>query len=308
MPILRITITGNAARLHRERRPLMPVLNRALRADQGPVTIMVHGFKYHPGHPVHCPHGPIPARPTKRAYRSVVNWPARLGMHGQPGGGLGLSLGWSARGSIWAARASAQAAGHTLAALISDIRGVDPDRKINLIAHSLGARVALTAIRAGAPGAVNRAILLAAAEYAEAARSALDSKGGAGTTILNVTSRENDLFDFLLERLIAPPRPGDRMLGHGGFCHPRLVTLQLDDSRSLLALRQAGFHIAPPERLICHWSPYLREGVFLLYRAVLDGSMPLETLRALLPTDCAPRWSRLRPRLPIPQPPLLPAE
>ena len=168
MPILRITITGNAARLHRERRPLMPVLNRALRADQGPVTIMVHGFKYHPGHPVHCPHGPIPARPTKRAYRSVVNWPARLGMHGQPGGGLGLSLGWSARGSIWAACASAQAAGHTLAALISDIRGVDPDRKINLIAHSLGARVALTAIRAGAPGAVNRAILLAAAEYAEA--------------------------------------------------------------------------------------------------------------------------------------------
>jgi hypothetical protein len=124
---------------------------------------------------------------------------------------------------------------------------------------------------------------------------------GAQTQVLNVTSRENDLYDFLIERLIAPPCAGDRMLGHGGLRLPTLTTLQLDDAQSLTVLRQVGYPVAAAQRRICHWSPYLRAGVFPLYRAVLSGALPLAPLRAALPETAAPRWSRLIPS-PIPLP------
>jgi hypothetical protein len=86
------------------------------------------------------------------------------------------------------------------------------------------------------------------------------------------------------------------MLGAGTVALPNLTTLQLDDAASLAALRRAGYRIAPPARLVCHWSPYLRPGVFPLYRAVLDGALGLGQLRALLPEQGAPRWSRLTGR------------
>jgi pimeloyl-ACP methyl ester carboxylesterase len=308
MPMLRISVTQTEMRLHKAHGTLRPALRHALQADPGPVTIMMHGFKYHPGHPLHCPHGSLMARRPNTENRRIVSWPARLGMHRQPGEGLGISLGWAARGSIWGAHARAEVAGHALADLIRYIHAIAPGRPVNLIAHSLGARVALSAITASNRGAICRAILLAGAEYGETARTALDSEGGASTEILNVTSRENDLFDFMMERLIPPQRRGDKMLGSGLLRHQRLVTLQLDDMRSLNALRRFGFPVAPPERLICHWSAYLRDGVFPLYRAILNGDMSLEALRACLPSDPTPRWSRLRPRLPRPQPKLLPAE
>ncbi|WP_417207139.1 alpha/beta hydrolase [Antarctobacter sp.] len=308
MPMLCVTVTDSDPRLHGDGLPLQPALAAALAADTGPVTIMVHGYKYLPGHPVHCPHGSLLSPEPRNTGRKIVSWPERLGLHGQHGQGLAISFGWKARGSIWAAHRQAKAAGQALATLVRDIRRYAPSRRINVIAHSLGARVALTAVRAGAPGAISCAVLLAAAEYGAAACGTLDSDAGRRTEVLNVTSRENDLYDFVLEWLVPPQQRGDRMLGHGGLRHPRMVTLQLDDAQSLAALRRAGFPIAAPERLICHWSPYLRDGVFPLYRAVLTGEMPLDRLRALLPAQCAPRWSRLRPRLPRPQIPMLPAE
>lgn len=304
MPMLRITVTENGTRLHGDDAPVLPALADALAADTGPVTIMVHGYKYQPGHPVHCPHASLMSPAPHAEDRRVVSWPARLGLQDR----VAISFGWQARGSIWAAHRRAALAGEALAALVREIRRLAPRRPVNVIAHSLGARVALAAVRAGAPGAITRAALLAAAEYGEVARRTLDSAKGGRTQVLNVTSRENDLFDFLLERLVPPAHQGDRMLGHGGVNLPHMVTLQLDDAQSLAALRGLGFPIAPPDRLICHWSPYLREGVFPLYRAILSGDLTLDRLRAVLPTACAPRWSRLRPRLPRPQPPMVPAE
>lgn len=308
MPMLRITVKNGEPRLHGDADQVRPALRRQLAATAGPVTVMVHGYKYLPGHPVHCPHVSLLAHAPRLGDRRIVSWPDQLGLTDGPGAGLGISLGWPARGSIWAAHRRAVEAGQGLAQLVAEIRALDPDRAVNVIAHSLGARVALAAVKAGAPDAIGRAVLLAAAEYGETARAALDAPGGARTEILNVTTRENDLYDFLLERLVPPESRGDRMLGHGRLRHPRLVTLQLDDPHSLSALRVAGFPVASPDRLICHWSPYLRDGVFPLYRAVLGGQLPLARLRALLPAEVTPRWSRLRPRLPRPQRTLLPAE
>lgn len=308
MPMLRITVTETEARLHGDSVPLQPTLAAALGKKTGPVTIMVHGYKYLPGHPVHCPHVSLMSPDPHNSDWKVVSWPERLGLNRSLADGLAISLGWKARGSIWAAHRRAETAGHALATLVRDIHQYAPARKINVIAHSLGARVALAAIRKGAPGAISRAVLLAAAEYSDVACCTLDSEAGRLTEVLNVTTRENDLYDFLLECLVPPQRRGDRMLGHGGLRHSQLVTLQLDDARSLVALRHAGFPIAAPERLICHWSPYLRDGVFPLYKAVLNGEMSLARLRDLLPDDCAPRWSRLLPRMPRPQPPLVTAK
>ncbi|WP_040604273.1 esterase/lipase family protein [Sagittula stellata] len=308
MPMLRITVTDGEPRLHGATTPLSPTLRRALAEDPGPVTVMVHGYKYLPGHPKHCPHRTIFARVPSVTDPRVVSWPRHLGLRGQHGEGLGISFGWMARGTIWDAHAEALVAGHALARLVAEIRRIAPARPVNLVAHSLGARVALTAIGYGNPGAVSRAVLLAAAEYAGVACSALSGASGQATQVLNVTSRENDLYDFLLERLVPPTIPQDRMLGHGTPRLPNLVTLQLDDPTSLKTLRAAGFPIAEPQRLVCHWSPYLRAGVFPLYAAFLSNDLPLGRLRALLPETGTPRWSRILPRRPMRAPLALPAE
>ncbi|MBV2358198.1 alpha/beta hydrolase [Thalassococcus sp. CAU 1522] len=187
-------------------------------------------------------------------------------------------------------------AGDALAAFLAAIRRHAPARPIRLVAHSLGARVALRAIAQSRPNTVETAILLAAAEYAGLAEAALDDSG---TRVLNVCSRENDVFDFLMELLIRAPRSGDRMIGHRPLGAAGCTTLQIDDPASLAAIARIGFPVAPPSRRVCHWSAYLRPGLFPLYRAVLDGTLSLSRLKAVLPSDAGPRWSLLRPNRPV---------
>ncbi|MBS0126566.1 hypothetical protein [Thetidibacter halocola] len=307
MPILRISTGETGPRLHGVSAPLLPALRHALSADPGPVTVMIHGFKYQPGHPRHCPHESLLSRRPAITSPRIVSWPRRLGLRGQPGEGLGLSFGWTARGSIWHAWRAADAAGAQLAVLLGQLARLAPGRPVHLVAHSLGVRVALAALARSAPGAATRAILMTGAEYRATADHALRSPGGAACTVLNVTSRENDLFDFLLERLVSPPVAGDRVLGHAPLDLPHVATLQLDDPQSLAALRGAGFAIGAPQQRVCHWSPYLRPGAFPLYRAFLSGRLEMARLRAILPGETAPRWSRLRPALPgLPLPRPLP--
>lgn len=294
MPLLRISCDDDGPRLHGTA-ALIPALRHGLAADPGPVTVMIHGYRYQPGHLLNCPHRTLlAARPELRLPR-VRAWPRHLGLRGQPGEGLGLAFGWLARGTIWQAHARAAHAGRGLADLVSMIHRLDPARPVNVVAHSLGARVALRALALDAP--LNRVILLAGAEFTDTAKAALSTTAGRRAQVLNVTSRENDLFDFVMERLVRAPRVGDRMLGHGCLSLPNVATLQLDHPETLHRLRRAGYPIASPERRVCHWSPYLRPGVFPLYRAMLSGTLPFATLRALLPEDTAPRWSRLLPRV-----------
>lgn len=303
MPMLSITADGSTPRLHEEHGSLSARLHHALRRDDGPITIMVHGYKYQPGHPIHCPHTslfastPAPHPRVDRLAR-IISWPQHLGLRGQPGEGLGLSFGWHARGTIWRAYRQAEQAGVALADLIARLRQLDPTRQINLITHSLGARVALSALERCAHSSVQTAILLAPAEFAEHAHRVLMSEQARTTQVLCVTSRENDLYDFMLEQCVSAPSKGGRVIGHEALRLPNLTTLQLDDPDSLTALRHLGYHVAAPTNRICHWSPYLRPGVFTLYRAVLSGTLALPHLRAQLPHHPTPRWSRLLPRAP----------
>jgi len=308
MPLVQVNAVSDRPALAAGDGDLHEALARALTgaAADKPVTVLIHGFKFSPFRPGKSPHDHILALKPSRDCRKAVSWPRHLGFSGgRSDEGLCIAFGWEASGHIWRAYDEAARAGLALARLSQALRALRPGAQIDVVAHSLGARVALSALPHMAPGALRRAILMTPAELASRAGDALDTPAGQDAEVLNVTSRENDLFDFLLESLIAPHRLGDRTLGHGHpDPHDRWTDLQIDHAETLSSLGSLGLQIAPPARRVCHWSPYLRPGMFPLYRAVLDGSLPLALLRDRLPDAPDPRWSRLltppRGALPIP--------
>ncbi len=302
MPLLRIDATDDGPVIHNSPRSAGARLRR-LAQGAGPVVIMVHGFKFSPGDRVHCPHIHILST-QESPCRKAVSWPRGLGFGGGADEGLAIAFGWQARGTVWQAWERAAQAGRQMADIIFEIRKAAPLRPIHCMAHSMGARVALNALGRVPLGAVNRVLLLAGAEFNSAARRAMDSPGGRGAEVINVTSRENDLFDFALERLMAPD--GDTSIGRVFPNLPNSLTLQLDDTETLAALRRMGFPIAAPTHRICHWSAYLRPGVFSFYQDLMrnEAELPLAYLKAHLPLQAQPRWSRLfaRPRFSLPLP------
>ncbi len=297
MPLLQLNAYGSDITLNAGQERLRPALEQALDGS-GPVIIMVHGFKFSPGHPVACPHQHILSLAPERHCRKAASWPRGLGFGTpDPSEGLAIAFGWQARGAIWTAYRQAELAGDALARLITLIHTIAPERPIHAIAHSLGARVVLSAFPILQPGLLRRAILLAGAEYESRASAAMASAGGQRTEVINITSRENDLFDVMLEALIAPARRGDRALGLHMPDRPNTVTLQLDHAETLNGLSRIGFPIAPPASTICHWSSYLRDGVFALYAAALRGDSRLDMaeLHRLVAQPPQPRWARMRP-------------
>ena len=271
----------------------LPDLRRALAdlPEGARITVMIHGFKFAPGKGVDCPHRHILSLEPLADQPRAISWPKHLRIGRE---NLGIAFGWQASRTLWHAWAEAERAGHALARLI-DIVGRD-GRRVDIIGHSLGARVALSAIRQAGAGTVGKAILIAPAEFRQAAEMAMVAPAGRTVRVLNVTSYENHLFDRLLEWLVAPHMPGMRSLGDGmRRSPPNWTDLRIGDAAVLEALEGFGHRIGPPVRRICHWSGYLRPGLFPLYRAILSDSLPLAQISAALP-DRAPR-SRLVDRL-----------
>ncbi len=285
MPLVRIDAQTTAA-------GGLASLGAALEAwpREARVTVMVHGYKYAPGSARRCPHrhilavDPDPAPTTK-----TISWPRHLGVGAD---NLGIAFGWTATGHIWRAWREAGRAGTALAHVLDRVAA--SGRRADIVAHSLGARVALEALRRARAGAVGRVVLIAPAEFRAAADAALATPAGSAAEVLNVVSRENDVFDAMIEWLVQPHRPRARTLGLGlGRAAGNWTDLQIDDRDTLDALDRLGHRVAPPAGRICHWSGYLRPGLFPLYRAVLSGALPLPVLRGTLPATGAPRWSRL---------------
>ncbi|GAB4264991.1 MAG: hypothetical protein Kow0013_12680 [Pararhodobacter sp.] len=264
-----------------------------------PVVILVHGRGYDPSVPARDPHRLIFAPRAWHGRSRHVSWPRRLGF-ALPGPrqplGLCLAFGWFSTGDVWSATGRADGAAPMLARLVQIIRRADPARRVDLIGHSLGARVILGALPLLAAGMVDRVLLLAGADFLHRAKRALDSPAGRSAEIFNITTRENDLYDFLFERAHAP-FGGERALGHGLPGAPNWLDLQLDHPATEAALRRLGLPLAAPRARICHWSVYLRPGVFRLYRRLIHDRARLTQplLRAALDAPAQPRWSRLRP-------------
>ncbi|TCP43220.1 alpha/beta hydrolase [Rhodovulum marinum] len=308
MPLVRVNATADRPGPLPGAPPLGVQLDTALAELPGgtPIAVLVHGFRFSPGQPAKTPHRHILALNPETGGRRAVSWPRALGFTGTgPGEGLCIAFGWESDGTIWQAYDNAARAGTALARLVEQIATRAPGRSVDILAHSLGARVALTAMGKMPAGALNHAVLMAPAEFTPRARAALDSAAGRRGRVLNVTSRENDPFDLLLEALLAPARGGGRSLGHGlEDAPPGWLDLHIDDPDTLQALAAMGHRIAPPERRVCHWSPYLRPGMLALYRALIRGALPFENLCAGLPPARPARWSRLLapPRRPLPLP------
>lgn len=289
MPLLRINTTDLGLSLHESAQPVTARLRNYARCA-GPAIVMVHGYKYAPGTKAHCPH-------RKILNETPDQWPARLGFGtGCSQEGLGIAFGWYARGRLKDVHARAVSLSASLAELVAALRAQAPDRPVHILAHSLGAEIALGALACLKGRAVDRMILLTGASYAGYAARMLRTDAGRKCDLLNVTSRENDLFDAAFERLTRPCDPKDRTLGQG-IDVPNALTLQLDCERTLEALSEIGLQIASSSRRICHWSAYTRPGVMSLYAAFLRDpkKLNLGVLSQILPQRLAPRWSRLLP-------------
>lgn len=303
MPVIRINAIGETARLHGSPAPVAAALER-IGPTEGPAVVMIHGYKYQPGHKQHCPHRHILALHPEALPWSAPSWPRQLGFGtGLQAEGLAIAFGWEARGTLWAAQRRAVAAGRALAGLIAAMRTQAPQRPVHVIAHSLGTELALEALHHLPAGSVGRIISLTGACYQSRTQAALATEAGRGVEFLNITSGENDPFDFLFERLIAPPHPGDRAIGHG-LEAPNAVTLRLDCAGTLDHLGGMGAAIGAPQRRVCHWSSYTRPGALPFYKELLrrPERLPLAALRHGVPPRPAPRWSRLLALPPMPRP------
>jgi pimeloyl-ACP methyl ester carboxylesterase len=188
--------------------------------------------------------------------------------------------------------------GQQLAHLLNQFGKIAPNRKIDIVAHSLGARVALQALSHLKRPNLGRMILMGAAEFRTAAKQAMIHSPKPGPEIYNFTSRENDLFDFLLEQMCSGQRHRDDCLGSGlPGADNTWIDIQIDHPRLPNLLKNRGIDLSPGRQALSHWGFYTRPGLFDLYSAILRDR-PNWSIRALrsrmeLPEQ-EPRWTNIR--------------
>jgi len=313
MKVLRIDAGAAGLVLHGSQAAPDEALAR-LAGGTGPLIVMVHGYKFDPRIGEHSPHRHIFSDMADHACWKALSWPRALAAAASardhsardplraPSGCDAVAFGWPARGTLRQAHDRALEAGAALARLVAAMRAAAPHRPVHAIAHSMGARVVLEALRHLPAGALGRAVLLTAADRAGHAAAALDSPAGRTAEVLHVTSRENLVYDLALGLAVPGAGRADPVLGRAALDRPNLLTLRLDDPAQLAALGRAGFDIAPRSRRVCHWSAYLRPGVFGLYAAFLGTDpLPFERLAEALPPAPHPVPARRDPAAPRPR-------
>ena len=259
--------------------PLNQQLATAL-GGTGPVIIMVHGFKFSPFEPSACPHRHIFALSTYGAKQR--SWPTGLGFSGHSSEeGTCIAFGWHARGWIWQAVRQSHKAARALARLVRQVSRVAPQRPIHLVGHSLGARLCLRALSYLERGDVARVLLLSAAAFRNEAQHSLRTDAGRSAEFINITSRENRLYDLTFKALLRPHLPISAPLRAGLRNQPNWVDIPIDRLTTQTHLATLGYALGPGLCRMCHWSTYTRAGIFALYRDLLRAQppVPLSQLR-----------------------------
>ncbi len=289
---------------------------------EAPVVVLVHGYKFDPSAETSDnPHRSLYSFAADPMGLKVRSWPAGLGFDPEdPASGLCLGYGWPAAarhvpsllasGRTGFAQVYHRAAlyGRRLAELIARVQALAPGRAVDVLAHSLGARVALEALP-HLEVAPERMVLLGAAEFDARAREALAAAPSRRLPqIYNVTARSNDFYDAMFETF-APRRSwAERAVGLGlRDPLPCWLDLQLDRDDLTDWVNARGIDLIPSRARLCHWSFYTRGGAFEVYQAILRRrpGWDIATLRAEACLDAQePRWSRLAPAVPraLPRP------
>ena len=263
--------------------PLRPARSQLLpgrEAPGAPAITLIHGFGYVPGHPDRCPHDHILSlhpRPGDRA----ISWPWQLGF-GRNGEAEDYASPSAGRPPGRSGRPTRRPRGGS-APLRRPSRSCAPriPVPVDILGHSLGARVALEAFRHVPKAAVGRAIFLAGADTRANAKTALASPAGQTAEVVNVVTRDNTASDLLFRAAIQPHRPLVRTLGAWklGRAEPCWLDLALDGRHVRASSAALGFPRCPAGARAAHWSAYLRPGLFPLYRALLRENLPLRLLR-----------------------------
>ncbi|MEO0343952.1 MAG: hypothetical protein AAF198_11010 [Pseudomonadota bacterium] len=167
MPLLQLQSTGHVPKLREQAGSLDQALKAALTSqpENTPVVIMLHGLRYDPDMPDHDPATSLYSPKVTNDDPRAVSWPRHLGFaRGQADEGLCIGLAWKARTWLWTAYHRAAEVGNSLAHLVDSIHAVDPKREIVIVAHSLGARVALCALPHIKAGRIHRMVFIFGAE------------------------------------------------------------------------------------------------------------------------------------------------
>ena len=331
MAILRVAVVGEAPCLYDSGTEVGAVTLTcdAIRdaapslAPRTPIVVLLHGYRYDPRCTgVTNPHETLfafdPLRPRTDRWQKTESWPRGLGFTPEDTSGhegLCVAFGWPARprtrfGRFCAAYANAERAGQALLRTVDLIARVHPGRPVDFVAHSLGARVVLCAMRLAAArrrhdllDAMGRAIMLGPAELAFVARGALADVDAVtrrgGPCIYAMLARENDVFDALLEHF-APAVPVRRKNGIGasglGTGRRNWIDIQIDHPETRGWLAERGAVIEGEARRACHWGVYNRPGALAFYDAILRdrARWSIPALREEgMPEDLEPRWCRL---------------
>ncbi|MEM8789803.1 MAG: alpha/beta fold hydrolase, partial [Pseudomonadota bacterium] len=290
MPILRVTARPGGLRME----GLDAALGRL--TPQAPVVVLVHGYKFSPHTPHADPHRLLYAIEPARACGRIRSWPQGLGFGDRTAAeGLCLGFAWPAGLAdqqdmpgrpLAAAYAAAAWAGGQLARLLECIADLAPGRAVDILGHSLGARVALQALAQARCANAGQVILMGAAEYDDTARACLASPAGHAARVFNVTTRENALFDLLFQSFGPPRPPLAHPLGRGLPAHLRqAVDLPLDQPAWAPIYARRGVDLAPARPWISHWSFYTRPGTMTLYRNIIRNRC--DWVPAALKTEAA---------------------
>ena len=280
-----------------------------------PIVILVHGYKFHPDQPDADPHRSLFALRPERDGWKIRSWPEGLGFADDAGEtGLCVGFAWPASAPHLASLLAtgrtgfaqvydrAGAFGARLAELVALLQRLAPGRPIDLLAHSLGARVALAALPhlARAPG---RMILLGAAEFDARAHEFLGGRARPRRRRSTTSPRGPTTSTTRCSRRFAPRRGwGERAIGLGLPGAAAVLARPAARPRRRDRLDQRPGHPADaPDARLCHWSFYTRDGALAVYQAILRRR-PGWDIASLRATPCfaaqEPRWSRLLPRRP----------
>lgn len=217
------------------------------------VIFAVHGFGYSPFQKGYCPFEHILSHGT-----GAQTWPARLLR--QHTDTMVVGIGWNSRGTLHAAYDRAADIGEKLALFTQKLHASQPNLRIGVIGHSLGARVILNALPHIPTGHISRAVLLNPAEFEDVALDHL--RAARACEVLNISTTENLFFRHMFKLALGSFR---RTFAPRDYDLPHMAGLNISDAATLDHLARSGYRIEAPQHISSHCSSYMRAGTVEFY-------------------------------------------